>query len=110
MTTDHACQAAAEQAARGVAPVRAALMSAHRPAPRQDADDPSVEPVGTPMGAAALLTFLDGLRADLGGAMVDWYSTLAVQFPRTLGAPAAAGAAGLPHARLPNGWQSLADL
>ncbi|GAA2456422.1 hypothetical protein [Streptomyces macrosporus] len=131
MPTDYACQAAAEQAARGVAPVRALLVPAQRPAPPQqeevsvvirsflgsdgparppapDNAPPRIEPVGAPVGAAVLLSFLDGLRADLGGALVDWYSTIPTQLPLTLGAPGAEP--GQSAARLPNGWQTLNDL
>ncbi|URN12204.1 hypothetical protein LUW77_12465 [Streptomyces radiopugnans] len=61
------------------------------------------------MGAAVLLSFLDGLRADLSGALVDWYSSIPAQLPVTLGAPGAESPGQSP-ARLPNGWQSLADL
>jgi len=88
--TDYACQAAAEQAAHGIAPVRALLAPSNRSAPQQqeevsvvirsflgsDApgrppanDDVYVEPVAAPVGAAVLLSFLDGLRADLSGAL-----------------------------------------
>ncbi|GAA2385421.1 hypothetical protein GCM10010420_04870 [Streptomyces glaucosporus] len=132
MPTDYACQAAAEQAARGIAPVRAFLVPAQRPAPRQqeevsvvirsflgtsapgrppapDNAPPRIEPVTPPMGAAVLLSFLDGLRADLGGALVDWYSTIPTQLPVTLGAPGAE-ASGRSPVHVPNGWQSLADL
>ncbi|MGK5450548.1 hypothetical protein [Streptomyces radiopugnans] len=132
MPTDYACQAAAEQAARGIAPVRALLLPAQRSAPAQqeevsvvirsflgpdaagrppapDDSAPRVEPVSAPMGAAVLLSFLDGLRADLSGALVDWYSSIPAQLPATLGAPGAESPGQSP-ARLPNGWQSLADL
>ncbi|MFP8959914.1 hypothetical protein ACLIYP_04960 [Streptomyces nanhaiensis] len=132
MPTDYACQAAAEQAARGIAPVRALLLPAQRSAPAQQEEvsvvirsfmgpgaggrppapedsAPRVEPVGAPMGAAVLLSFLDGLRADLSGALVDWYSSIPAQLPVTLGASGAEPSDRSP-ARLPNGWQSLADL
>ncbi|WP_157839975.1 hypothetical protein [Streptomyces megasporus] len=131
MPTDYACQAAAEQAAHGVAPVRALLVPARQSAPpRQEevsvvirsflgadgaagppASDnapPRIEPVSPPMGAAVLLSLLDGLRADLNGALVDWYSTIPTQLPLTLGAPAEQP--GRPAVRLPNGWQTLNDL
>ncbi|HZG03914.1 MAG TPA: hypothetical protein VE546_10115 [Streptomyces sp.] len=130
MPTDYACQAAAEQAAHGIAPVRALLAPSNRSAPQQqeevsvvirsflgsDApgrppanDDVYVEPVAAPVGAAVLLSFLDGLRADLSGALVDWYSAIPVHLPQTLGVPGAEPS-GRTAARLPNGWQSLADL
>lgn len=130
MPTDYACQAAAEQAARGIAPVRAHLVPTRRSAPQQEevsvvirsflgadgaarppAGDapPRVEPVDPYTGAAVLLGFLDGLRADLGGALVDWYSSIPADLPLTLGAPGAERP-GRPPARVPNGWQTLADL
>ncbi|MEE1938490.1 hypothetical protein V1L54_03525 [Streptomyces sp. TRM 70361] len=131
MPTDYACQAAAEQAAHGIAPVRALLVPAQRPSPQQQEEvsvvirsfmgpqqsgrppapreeAPPVEPVGAPVGAAVLLSFLDGLRADLSGALVDWYSAIPTQLPQTLGVPGADSSG--PPARIPNGWQSLADL
>ncbi|PJE97057.1 hypothetical protein CUT44_11640 [Streptomyces carminius] len=132
MPTDYACQAAAEQAAHGIAPIRALLVPAQRSGPpqqeevsvvirsfmgpqqtsrssaRREEGPPPVEPVGAPVGAAVLLSFLDGLRADLSGALVDWYSAIPTQLPQTLGVPGADSSG--PPARIPNGWQSLADL
>ncbi|MTE19414.1 hypothetical protein F0L17_09795 [Streptomyces sp. TRM43335] len=131
MPTDYACQAAAEQAARGIAPVRAHLVPAQRNAPQQqeevsvvirsflgpdasgrppaDNAPPRVEPVDPYTGAAVLLGFLDGLRADLSGALVDWYSSVHTDLPLTLGAPGAEQR-GRTSARVPNGWQTLSDL
>ncbi|MEU8530477.1 hypothetical protein AB0C77_33550 [Streptomyces sp. NPDC048629] len=107
MTTDYACQAAAEQAGDGITHVRALLVPARPSAapeddlpvmyrhylgvpgrapdrPEPDMDSPVVR---ESMGAAMLLVFLDGLRAELQGALPDWYAGLQERIPQALGAP-----------------------
>ncbi|MGP4111861.1 hypothetical protein ACTWP5_13205 [Streptomyces sp. 4N509B] len=139
MPTDHACQAAAEEAARGITPVRALLSPAHAaPAPRPAADDedvpvmirqylgggfspgreangssaaeaPSPEPVGTAAGGAVLLTFLEGLRADLGGTLVEWYAELMVRVPHALSVVATVAPELEPPGE-PSEWKVLSEL
>lgn len=138
MPTDYACQAAAEQAARGIAPVRAVLVPAQRPAPpaqeeavpvfirsflapeQPDAAEDDiegqtaaayggpVEPVSASMGAAVLLALLDGLQAHMTGRLVDWYSRLPLRVPQALEVPGVAGPDS--SGRRPGGWQAMADL
>ncbi|GAA1913055.1 hypothetical protein GCM10009716_23420 [Streptomyces sodiiphilus] len=134
MPTEHACLAAAEQAARGIAPVKALLApptsrpSAQQgepvpvviraflePTPTRPSDYPPPpseappEPVTPAVGATMLLVFLNGLQADLTGQMVDWYAGLPTRIPEALGAPVAA-AQGRSPVRPPNEWQAMADL
>ncbi|NJQ02696.1 hypothetical protein [Streptomyces zingiberis] len=124
MPTDYACQAAAERAARGVAPVRDVLVPL-RPQQQEDVPvvlrsylgmqgpgrngggGPAQPPVSHVMGAAVLLVLLDGLRAEMSGALSEWYADLAVRLPRTLGAPAAGGQA---PRQQPGNWQIMTDL
>jgi hypothetical protein len=125
--TDHACHAAAEQTAHGITPVRALLVPVrHSPEPPpQDEDIPIVirqyldphgvyarnreedkaaaqerrapEPVSPAMGGGVLVTFLDGLRADLGGGIAEWYAELRGRIPRVLSSA-------------PSEWQVLDEL
>lgn len=130
MSTEHACLAAAEEAAHGIAPVRAILAPVRRPtAPRQDAvplvirmylepnsrdvdedaRDLEVEPVSAAMGAVVLAAFLEGLHADRASTLTDWYARLTIQIPHALGLPAAAAPGMQPKAE-PSEWQALAAL
>ncbi|SFC22049.1 hypothetical protein [Streptomyces aidingensis] len=132
MTTDHACQTAAGEAARGIDPVRAVLAPG-RPRTRasavpvvirayldsDSADGPDgtsrqedmlpPDPATPAMGAAMLLTMLDGLQADLSGALLSWYAELPVRVPHGLGAPSPS-APGVEPPREPNEWQVLGTL
>ncbi|MFE9772740.1 hypothetical protein ACFYOV_13860 [Streptomyces sp. NPDC005931] len=107
MPTDHACQSAADEVARGLTPLRDRLgashgsgggLGRHHAAPAD--------------GAAALLTFLDGLCAELNGGLTGWHATAghrlldALGLPRAGVAPPAAG--GRSAAGGPYGWDALA--
>ncbi|MFE9093529.1 hypothetical protein [Streptomyces sp. NPDC007264] len=125
MPTDYACQTAAEQAARAIAPVYALLAPERDRPPAEDEAMPVVlrsylgtpdrfpgrrralEPpaVNTSMGAAVLLLFLDGVRAELTGSMAHWHATLPRRLSDALGVPGASS--GRPRA---GGWQSTAEL
>jgi hypothetical protein len=135
--TDHACQAAAEQAARGITPVRAVLappLPAPAPRPPEEdipivirqyldpggayareeetpatADPPEPEPVGTAMGGVVLITFLDGLRTDLTGSIAEWYAELMIRIPHALSL-AATMAPEMRPPRMPSEWQAMAEL
>ncbi|MFD1660649.1 hypothetical protein ACFSL4_21160 [Streptomyces caeni] len=127
MPTDYACQAAAEQAARAIAPV-CALLAPERGRPlaedeampvvlrsylgvdrssgagrRRGAQPPAVS---ASMGAAVLLLFLDGVRAELAGALPNWHGTLPRHLSDALGLPAA----GVSGRQRTGGWQSTAEL
>ncbi len=67
------------------------------------------EPATTVMGANMLLTILDGLQADLNGALLSWYAELPVRVPHGLGAPSPS-APGVEPPRDPNEWQVLGTL
>jgi hypothetical protein len=139
--TDHACQAAAAEAARAIAPVRGLLapvpdaapewpedgedvpivirqyldpsgsLAARRAAERsaREAMSLSVTPVRAATGAVILLTFLDGLRADLVGSLVDWYADLLIRVPHALGSPAAAAPELKPPPE-PGEWEAMGEL
>ncbi|MGP3968670.1 hypothetical protein [Streptomyces sp. 6N223] len=134
MPTDHACHAAAQEAARGITPVRVVLAPARRPpAPRpQDEDVPIVirqyldpggiyahereapgsaapEPTSTAMGGIVLVTFLDGLRADLTGVIAEWYADLLVRIPHALSVPATMAPELEPPGE-PSEWAALSEL
>lgn len=131
VTTDYACQAAAQQAAGGIAGVRAVLVPAPRSAARQD-DLPIVlrqylgvpdRPEGPPepevwdpppapasMGTAVLLVLLDGLRAELEGSLPEWYSSLFDRIPQALGAPSATARQGPSSSGWTEDWQNTAAL
>ncbi|MCF6523763.1 hypothetical protein [Streptomyces sp. JJ36] len=132
MPTDHACQAAADEAARAITPVRGVLApAAPTPASAQESvpvvlrqyygdggsgagtpeatEAPPPEPAGTAMGAVVLHLVLDGLRADLSGSLVGWYARLPVRVPHAVGAPAAAAPELEPPA-VPGEWEALGEL
>lgn len=126
MPTDYACQTAAEQAARAIAPVCAVLAPQRgRPSAEDEAmpvvlrsylgvdrsgagrrRGPEPPAVSASMGAAVLLLFLDGVRAELAGALTNWHGTLPRHLSDALGLPAA-GASGRQRT---GGWQSTAEL
>jgi hypothetical protein len=134
--TDHACLAAAEEAARGITPVRAVLAPVGRPpAPRPLEDDVPIvirqyldpggvygheretaetgpatpEPADTATGAVVLAMFLDGLRADLMGTIAEWYAELLIRVPHALSVPAAMAPEQEPPPA-PSEWQALTEL
>lgn len=103
MPTDYACQTAAEQAAHCLAPVCAVLA----PGERTSAYDAEVMPVvlrnylgagpaapatvranaprvGVKTGAAVLRLCLDGLRAEMEGALALWHTNLIQRLPEVL--------------------------
>ncbi|NBM18913.1 hypothetical protein GUY61_25620, partial [Streptomyces sp. GC420] len=100
MPTDYACQAAADLAARSLNPLRDHL----------DAGGPGDgrgRYSGSPTdGAAGLLTFLDGLYAELSGTLTGWHSTVGNRVCGALGLPLP-GAEGVAPARQPSGWEAL---
>lgn len=99
MPTDHACQAAAELAGQSLAPVRAFLAAGYPSgAPDQESDAQSA-------GAGGLLVFLDGVHADLTGALAGWHAAVGDRLPAVLGVPVA-GTQG-PPIRQPAGWEAL---
>jgi hypothetical protein len=69
----------------------------------------SVERASATTGGVVLLAFLEGLRADLAGGLVDWYAELLVRVPHALGLPAAVAPELTPPAE-PSEWQALAEL
>ncbi|MFD0318999.1 hypothetical protein [Streptomyces flavalbus] len=104
MPTDYACHTAAEQAAHCLAPVSALLapdahgptadaevmpvvlrnyLGAARPAPTTVRTAAPVVTVS--MGALAVRLCLDGLRAEMEGALSLWHGSLAQRFPEVLG-------------------------
>ncbi|MEV0175485.1 hypothetical protein AB0I00_30780 [Streptomyces sp. NPDC050803] len=125
MPTDHACRAAAEQAARCLAPVRSVLV----PDDRMESSPAEVMPVvlrnylganarppaertpgaasparvGVATGAAALQSCLDGLCAEMTGALTAWHAELGRHLHTLLTDPRATGRRG-------DAWQPLADL
>ncbi|MDB1088098.1 hypothetical protein PJ985_11030 [Streptomyces sp. ACA25] len=129
MPTDHACQAAVEQAVRGLAPVRAQL--APPPPPEDGQDDGELPaslrmylgdsgerrppapgrrpppPVNRAQAGSALLTFLRGVQADLSGSLAGWYAGLHYELSLDLDLPSAAAE---PGARPSNEWQALAEV
>lgn len=127
MPTDYACQAAVEQAARAVAPVREHLLPpnapppppADLPAPLRDYLGPGYpgapaaergprRPSATSRqahGAAALRLFLDGLRAELSDGLVDWVARLEQELAVAL--EVAEGTAAPPSAGGGSAWQAL---
>ncbi|MEV5321618.1 hypothetical protein AB0K92_28905 [Streptomyces sp. NPDC052687] len=126
MPTDHACRAAAEQAARCLTPVRPVLVPAGQAEPAADAEvmpvvlreylgvraRPSASrasggrrpaPVDVATGAVVLGMCLDGLRAELTGTLAAWHADLGTRLRQALTGPPAAG-------RQADAWQPLADL
>ncbi|MFI8191566.1 hypothetical protein ACIF8T_22560 [Streptomyces sp. NPDC085946] len=125
MPTDHACRTAAERAAHCLAPVSSVLVpdepvasspaevmpvvlrnylgaGARPPAPRA----PAVRrpaPVSVAAGAAALQMCLDGLRAEMSGALTAWHADLGRRLGELLADPRSTG-------RQADSWQALADL
>lgn len=97
--TDHACQAAAELAARSLAPLAASLETAHHGRRPDRAEDLSA-------GIAALLALLDGLCANLRGELSTWHAGVGDRIRGVLGFPVA-GAEGLRRVRQPSGWEGL---
>ncbi|MER5296926.1 hypothetical protein ABT382_33550 [Streptomyces pharetrae] len=124
MPTDHACRTAAERAAHCLTPVRAALLPADptepppaevmpvvlraylgvnaRPAAPRAAERRPV-PVGVVAGAAVLRMCLDGLHAELTGALTAWHADLGRRLRELLAEPRATG-------RQADPWQPLAEL
>ncbi|GAA0913773.1 hypothetical protein [Streptomyces thermoalcalitolerans] len=95
MPTDHACQTAAELVAHSLQPLREHLGAS--PGHGGPAD-----------GAAGLLTFLDGLYAELHGALTDWHSTAGARIRDALGLPPPGSEGIVPPARpRPSGWEAL---
>lgn len=126
MPTDHACRAAAEEAARCLTPVRSVLVPAD---PGEQAADAEVmpvvlrnylgvqarpsaprasggrrpAPVGVATGAAVLRMCLDGLCAEVTGTLAAWHADLGARLRETLTDPLAAG-------RQADAWQPLVAL
>ncbi|MFF7892455.1 hypothetical protein ACFZDI_11170 [Streptomyces sp. NPDC007907] len=100
MPTDHACHSAAELAAQTLDQLRTALLTGASGEGRPHfADTP-------PDGAAGLLAFLDGLSAELQGALTPWHTTVGGRIRDAAGVPAPEGSA-TPPARQPSGWEAL---
>ncbi|MGY1583056.1 hypothetical protein [Streptomyces sp. MN13] len=125
MPTDHACRAAAEQAARCLTPVRAVLVpaddgdpppaevmpvvlrnylggNARPPAPRASAGRRPA-PVGLATGAVVVRLCLDGLAAETAGALTAWHADLGRRLRELLTGPGSTG-------RQADAWQPLTDL
>ncbi|HCA85903.1 MAG TPA: hypothetical protein DEQ61_10630 [Streptomyces sp.] len=134
MPTDYACQAAAERAARGIAPVRALVVPVRRrpvqpqqpdlpvvlrtylgmPAQAENKDPENQDTTAPPavsslMGASVLLVILEGLKADMAGSLSEWHSGLSLRLPQAMGAPVA-GKPKTSSGRQSGGWQVMADL
>ena len=129
MPTDYACQAAVEQAARAVTPVREHLLPREDPPPPPAADlppalrdylGPGYPGAPTPQreprrpraprqahGAAVLRLFLDGLRADLSHTLVDWVARLEEELTAALGVRGDAAAPPAPRA---GAWEALTQV
>lgn len=125
MPTDHACHAAAEQAAYCLTPVRSVLVpveeaqsppaevmpvvlrnylgaNARPPAPRTATARRPVQ-VGVATGAVAVQMCLDGLCAEITGSMAAWHADLGRRLQELLVDPRSSG-------RPTDLWQALADL
>ncbi|MBD0839494.1 hypothetical protein [Streptomyces sp. TRM68416] len=126
MPTDHACSAAAEQAARCLAPVRSALMpdgrtesssaaevmpvvlrnylgaNARPPAERATGGARPAR-VGVATGATALQSCLDGLCAEMNGTLAAWHADLGRHLHAMLTDPRASE-------RQADAWQPVAEL
>ncbi|MFI1568312.1 hypothetical protein ACH4ZX_35730 [Streptomyces sp. NPDC020490] len=104
MPTDHACHAAADAVARGLRPLRDRLAGAPGPG-----GGPGRHPGGRVDGAAGLLAFLDGLHAELSGALTGWHSTLGDRILGALGLSprGPGGPEGRVPAARPSGWEAL---
>jgi hypothetical protein len=123
--TDHACRAAAEQAARCLTPVRAVLVpaddgepppaevmpvvlrnylgaNARPPRPRASAGRRPA-PVGLATGAVVVRLCLDGLAAETAGTLTAWHADLGRRLRELLTDPGSTG-------RQADPWQPLADL
>ncbi|GAA1008284.1 hypothetical protein ACFQWA_23055 [Streptomyces thermogriseus] len=95
MPTDHACQAAADLVAHSLPPLREHLGAAGGHGGPAD-------------GAAGLLTFLDGLYAELHGTLTGWHSTAGDRIRDALGLPPPGPEGMAPPARpRPSGWEAL---
>jgi hypothetical protein len=101
--TDYACQTAAERAAHCLGPVCAVLAPDERASPAEaevlpvvlrnylgagpaapSAPRASSAVVGVTTGAAVLRLCLDGLRAEMQGALAMWHTALMQQLPELL--------------------------
>ncbi|MHB9863532.1 hypothetical protein [Streptomyces sp. YIM S03343] len=100
MPTDHACHAAAEQASQILDPLQRALLT------RASADGRPPFADAPPDGAAGLLAFLDGLSAELHGALAPWHTTVGDRIRDAAGVPAPRAPTAAP-ARQPSGWEAL---
>ncbi|MEV5428022.1 hypothetical protein [Streptomyces sp. NPDC052701] len=121
MPTDHACRTAAERAAHCLDPVRSVLVpaghtesspaevmpvvlrnylgaGARPPAPGASAGRRPA-PVGIATGAAVLHMCLDGLCAEMTGALAAWHTDLGRRLREMLA-----------ESRPADTWQALADL
>jgi hypothetical protein len=119
VSTEHACQTAAEQAAHCLQPACAALTPRGRPAESLQADAMPVvlrnylgvgvrapEPVmqapvaDASTGAAVLRLCIDGLCAEMAGSLASWHASLGRSLPELL------------HEATPsaNYWELVADL
>ncbi|MFF1271967.1 hypothetical protein ACFVZC_00825 [Streptomyces marokkonensis] len=103
MPTDHACRAAADAVAHALGALRE-----HLSGPGEHGGAPRLR-YGEPVdGAAGLLVFLDGLHAELHGALTGWYCALDHRIRDALRLlPPVTGGAAPPAARLPSGWDGL---
>ncbi|MFI8090579.1 hypothetical protein ACIF9R_20020 [Streptomyces sp. NPDC086080] len=100
MPTDHACQAAADAVAHSLGDLREYLGD-----PGEYGGGFRQRYRGSPDGAAGLLTFLDGLHAELHGALTGWHSTVGHRILDVLGLPVPGAGGGA--ASRPSGWEAL---
>ncbi|MFE6286103.1 hypothetical protein [Streptomyces sp. NPDC057877] len=103
MPTDHACQAAADAAARSLRRLRDHLgeIQGHDGALRPDHSGPAD-------GAAGLLVFLDGLHAQLSDTLIGWHSTVGLRVCDVLGLPPPGPGSTAPRTtRQLFGWDAL---
>ncbi|WP_460070388.1 hypothetical protein [Streptomyces sp. YKOK-I1] len=101
MPTEHACQSAAELAAQHLDSLRPFLQAGHP-------HGSGTGGIGDwPLGAAALLVVLAGLRADRPGELTLWHAHAGERIREALG-PFVARTEGLRPQRQPRGWEALA--
>ncbi|MCF4138977.1 hypothetical protein L1856_22850 [Streptomyces sp. Tue 6430] len=101
MPTDHACQSAADAVAHGLRPILDRL--GEPPGPGGGFRRHRGSRVD---GVAGLLTFLDGLCAELNGTLAGWHSTVGNRIRGDLGLPGADDIAPTATTR-PSGWEAL---
>ncbi|NBM14714.1 hypothetical protein [Streptomyces sp. GC420] len=130
MPTDYACQAASERAAQALTHVRAAIAPAQSNAASQedipvvlrsylgvssrsaDANAYAARPaaVGVATGSLVLVILLEGLQAEMNGAMAQWYATLPDRLAEALDVPQPGNRQAPPRRRPPSSWETLKEL